>query len=62
MADIKAPTVTEFQAELQNVALVIDRLRPLCDKTEELQELVELALSNAAQARLLMKQMAETRK
>lgn len=46
--------VDSFREDLPGVLLVVQTLAPLCDKTSDLIEMVELALKNDGQLNLLM--------
>ncbi len=61
MADKKDP-VEALREGLQDVILIIDRLGPYCGTIDELRGMVELALSNDAQCRLLSKITLEIKK
>ena len=51
--DVKA-VADSFRQDLPGVWLVLEKLQPLCEKTADLQEMIEVALKNDGQLNLLM--------
>jgi len=48
-----------FRKALEDVEAIASRLAPVCDSVQELVELVSLAKGNAAQLRLLHKEVTQ---
>lgn len=51
-----------FRSALEDAILVCRKLAPLCSSVEQLAEMLELAVLNDAQARLLMDMVTKTEK
>lgn len=60
MADSPKMTVEEnFRASLKDVLGIIEKLSPICQSTSDLAGMVQLALENDAQLRLLIKEVLQ---
>ena len=51
-----------FRSALEDTILVCRKLAPLCSNVDQLAEMLELAVLNDAQARLLMEMVTKTEK
>lgn len=62
MAELKKDPLEAFRDGLTDVIAVIDKLSPFCGSIDEMRGIVELALSNDAQTRILFSTMTQGKK
>ena len=62
MADVRKDQVEVLRESLEDVILIIDRVGSFCGSIEELRGMLELALTNDAQCKILSKITLEIKK
>ena len=62
MVDAKKDSIDLLRGSVEDVITIIDRLAPLCESFDELRGMLELCLTNDAQARLIEKMLVGTKK
>ena len=62
MAEKQQPTIDDFRSSIEDLITIAEKLSPYCSSVEELVGLLQLALTNDAQLKMILQNLSQQAK